>query len=265
MRLAIDPSNRVITDKVSSHTILPEHHTLIADTTSRLVKALSPDLASIYLYGGVVQWHITPGLSDLDVLLFYKDKPSPTTIAYIKQLEKELSEAYEHTFAYIGLEIIRPELLHHEEPQTYSLVINNLSVHLRWEEITDLPPAILWKDLWGQINRNSKARIEEKFELFKHEEIAIQKKLQCRRIMKKLLRISFALIMDSYTHFMNDITELADILSQQYPDRTVDISRILQLAQHPTCNVEEVEHIMESYFPRLLQERKKVYPAHYPL
>lgn len=83
--------------------------------------------------------------------------------------------------------------------------------------------------------------------------------MNCRWIMKKLLRASFSLLIEKVDFYESDLDEMSQILKSFYPHQAGMIDEVTFLAHNPTIDNDTLSSIMDKYFTWLQNEWICVY------
>ncbi len=235
------------------------------DSLANIVQDCKKDIFSIlpdiglYLYWGIAQGKQNKPYSDLDLLVFSYKEIEKQDIESIKHIEKYYSKKLQENFSYVWIEIVTPDI-YNQQKLVYSLIIQYLSIFLWWHNIQEnLSYIKLNKDLWFQLNSDFIHRINEKINILPIISSKKEYLLACRRIMKKLLRTSFWLIIDKVNYFDNSIEWISNLLLEFYPEQWEKIKMIKKIANNPTMNHKTIDTIINTYFIRLQKEWDEVY------
>lgn len=79
----------------------------------------------------------------------------------------------------------------------------------------------------------------------------------CKRIMKNMLRNGFFLVMEKEGRFTSNTTLSAQVFSKYFPEKAVEMQRVLRLANHPSTDKGKIFTILDTFGLWLTQKADK--------
>src|SRR5271156_4706019 len=179
-----------------------------------------PRLHSAYLYGSIPRGTAVPGVSDLDLLIVFRDEPADADRAAANALEAALDDAYPQV---IGVGIVLgsvPSTLCELERYDGGFFVACLCTPLLGEDLAAQLPRYRPTALLARETNGDLALVLPRWHARAAEAVTdTDRRTLSRAVARRLVRTGFTLIMPRWGGWTSDLDRSAELFAQYYPER----------------------------------------------
>ena len=242
--------NGFVVNPASVEKIQSEWKPVIDDVVGVYKKIYGENLKNVYIRGSVAKGEAVKEISDIDTFAYANLPKEDIEKVSTKELRDELEA--KHEFA-DGIEM-----------GTYPLskilddkIMLNQSVCVYGEAI-DVPKMKVGKEM-----ATHSPTFYNRFKWFgkflETEESEEENKKGCVWLMKGLLRVGFELTMERSGKYTRDLYRCYETFVEYYPEKEVEMRKVLDFALNPTADKDKMKEIMENLGAFLLAEIPKYF------
>jgi uncharacterized protein len=235
----LDEDGYISTDS-SLDKITKRFAALIEIVQSKIVNAFESQLHSLYVYGSVASGKARPVSSDLDILIVFKNKPTPQIRASVVQLENELSQTFRADVREVGLAVtFLAEVFEGDYQIGLKCFIKHLCVCLFGEDLgTQFPKFKPTRAVAYGLNGDIKQVLEKaKQVMLTGSPDTISKTTMSAS--RNMIRTAFCLVMEEANCWTTILDDCASIFTAYYPERAPEIQHLLQIAKGAQVSCDE--------------------------
>lgn len=225
----------------------------IEDLKDACLSHFGKNLHSFYVRGSVSRGTPIEGVSDIDCLAVVYGPIEDLDLTWVKKFTKSLKVKYPFSTGFDLVTVSYEDIISGEKKVT-RFFIKTLSACTYGEDLaTKLPKVRPGRDSAVSIWR-IREYVYEKIDLLQNCDKKINLKNQCKWIMKRLLRVSFELVMGQAQVFTRDLYPSYEIFSKYYPSKEPEARRILELAVRQDEEREGMLAILNGFGKWLVKE-----------
>jgi hypothetical protein len=230
---------------------------VVADEVSDACREILGDnLHSVYARGSVSQGKAIENVSDLDLIMLVREWPTDEQWIAMRQEREQAEEAYPFcTKVEIDFHLLS-EVISSEDGVANTLKIYSVCVYGS-DLINELPRVKMDRTASRGIFRFN-AQIKRRLQTFENKE-AVYSKKWCTWMMKRILRVGGALVLEREQIYTRDLYPCYEIFAKYYPEHEAQMRRVLELALNPTDAYKEVQDLTEDFSDWLSGEVELVY------
>jgi predicted nucleotidyltransferase len=219
-----------------------------------------PRLHSAYLYGSIPRGTAVPGVSDLDLLIVFRDEPADADRAAANALEAALDDAYPQiTGVGIVLGSVRSTL---SELERYDggFFVACLCTPLLGEDLAAQLPRYRPTTLLARETNGDLALVLPRWRARAAEAVTdTDRRTLSRAVARRLVRTGFTLIMPRWGGWTSDLDRSAELFAQYYPERARQLRRAAAIARTPSADPAVLTMLIDDLGPWLAAEYTAVH------
>jgi predicted nucleotidyltransferase len=218
-----------------------------------------PRLHSAYLYGSIPRGTAVPGVSDLDLLIVFRE-PGPADRVTANALESALDDAYPQvTGVGIVLGSVRSTL---SELERYDggFFVACLCTPLLGEDLAAQLPRYRPDALLARETNGDLALVLPRWRARAAEAATdTDRRALSRAVARRLVRTGFTLIMPCWGGWTSDLDRSAELFAQYYPERDGQMRRAAAIARTPSADPAVLTMLIDDLGPWLAAEYTAVH------
>jgi predicted nucleotidyltransferase len=219
-----------------------------------------PRLHSAYLYGSIPRGTAVPGVSDLDLLIVFRDEPADADRAAANALEAALDDAYPQiTGVGIVLGSVRSTL---SELERYDggFFVACLCTPLLGEDLAAQLPRYRPTALLARETNGDLAMVLPRWRARAAEAATgTDRRTLSRAVARRLVRTGFTLIMPRWGGWTSDLDRSAELFARYYPERAGQLRRAAAIARTPSADPAVLTMLIDDLGPWLAAEYTTVH------
>jgi len=214
-----------------------------------------PRLHSAYLYGSIPRGTAVPGVSDLDLLILFRDEPAAADRAAARAAEAALDDAFPQI---TGVGIVLgsvPATLSELERYDGGFFVACLCTPLLGDDLAARLPRYRPTTLLARETNGDLALVLPRWraEAAKASTETSSRTLT-RRVARRLVRTGFTLIMPRWGGWTSDLHRSAELFAHYYPERADQLRRAAALARTPSPDPAVLTELIDDLGPWLAAE-----------
>jgi uncharacterized protein len=211
-----------------------------------------PRLHSAYLYGSIPRGTAVPGVSDLDLLILFRDEPAAADRAAARAAEAALDDAFPQI---TGVGIVLgsvPATLSELERYDGGFFVACLCTPLLGDDLAARLPRYRPTTLLARETNGDLALVLPRWraEAAKASTETSSRTLT-RRVARRLVRTGFTLIMPRWGGWTSDLHRSAELFAHYYPERADQLRRAAALARTPSPDPAVLTELIDDLGPWL--------------
>jgi len=214
-----------------------------AETVQSTLISLMPDrLHSLYLYGSVARGTAIKGVSDLDVVILFKKKPSCEEKERLKRLETELNI---NTDTPVGFDIGSIEEVQGENQALFwQFFIKHCCSCIYGEDISrDFPHVKTSKELARSLN----SELQNKLNILFADTTPENRQDNVKSIAKQLIRSAYFLIIEKDKSFFSDLDSCAAAFLEHHPEKETTITTLKKFIINDNNSISELRSVADDF------------------
>lgn len=224
-----------------------------------------PRLHSAYLYGSIPRGTAVPGVSDLDLLIVFRDEPADADRDAANALEAALDDAYPQV---TGVGIVLgsvPSTLSELERYDGGFFVACLCTPLLGEDLAVQLPRYRPTTLLARETNGDLALVLPRWHARAAEAATdTDRRTLSRAVARRLVRTGFTLIMPRWGGWTSDLDRSAELFAQYYPERDYperagQMRRAAALARTPSADPAVLAMLIDNLGPWLAAEYTAVH------
>ena len=224
-----------------------------------------PRLHSAYLYGSIPRGTAVPGVSDLDLLIVFRDEPADADRAAANALEAALDDAYPQV---TGVGIVLgsvPSTLSELERYDGGFFVACLCTPLLGEDLAAQLPRYRPTALLARETNGDLALVLPRWHARAAEAATdTDRRTLSRAVARRLVRTGFTLIMPRWGGWTSDLDRSAELFAQYYPERDYperagQMRRAAAVARTPSADPAVLAMLIDDLGPWLAAEYTAVH------
>jgi len=217
-------------------------------------------LHSAYLYGSIPRGTAVPGVSDLDLLIVFRDEPADADRAAARALEAALDEDFPQiNGAGIVLGSV-PGTLSELERYDGGFFVACLCTPLLGEDLAARLPRYRPTSLLARETNGDLALVLPRWRARAAQAVTdADRQALTRAIARRLVRTGFTLIMPRWGGWTSDLRLSADLFAQYYPERAGQLRRAAAIARTPSADPAVLAMLIDDLGPWLAAEYTAVH------
>ncbi|MFF3262628.1 nucleotidyltransferase [Streptomyces sp. NPDC002932] len=237
---------------------------VVAAARSRISEVFGPDrLDSAYIYGSIPRGTAVPGVSDLDLLLALRDRPTDQDRTDADGIEAALDAA----FGVIdGVGIVLGDtatLLSELERHDLGFFIACLCTPLLGDDLAGRLPRYRPSSLLARETNGDLCLLLPRW----HERAAgtttdSERRAMSRRVARRIVRTGFTLVMPRWGGWTSDLSECAELFARYYPhlpERAEQMRLAARTGRAPTADAAVLSMLVDDLAPWLAAEHIAVH------
>ncbi|QMU75148.1 nucleotidyltransferase domain-containing protein [Streptacidiphilus sp. PB12-B1b] len=215
-----------------------------------------PRLHSAYLYGSIPRGTAIPGVSDLDLLLAFRQEPSEDDRSAVRALNAEVDAAFPQidgvgTLAY-GVDTLLSEL----ERNDLGWFVSRLCTPLLGDDLSDRLPRYRPTSLLARETNGDLAEFLPRWRARATAPDATEADLLAlsRGASRKTVRTGFTLVMPRWNGWTSDLSRSAEVFAQYYPARAAQMHAAARTARTPSPDRAALATLTDDLGPWLATE-----------
>jgi hypothetical protein len=220
----------------------------------------SAGLHSAYLYGSIPRGTAVPGVSDLDLLIVFRDEPADADRAAARALEAALDEDFPQiNGAGIVLGSV-PGTLSELERYDGGFFVACLCTPLLGEDLAARLPRYRPTSLLARETNGDLALVLPRWRARAAQAVTdADRQALTRAVARRLVRTGFTLIMPRWGGWTSDLRLSADLFAQYYPERAGQLRRAAAIARTPSADPAVLAMLIDDLGPWLAAEYTAVH------
>ncbi|HJY56083.1 MAG TPA: nucleotidyltransferase domain-containing protein [Streptosporangiaceae bacterium] len=214
-----------------------------------------PRLHSAYLCGSIPRGTAVPGVSDLDLLIVFRDEPAAADRAAANALEAALDDAYPQI---TGVGIVLggvPSTLSELERYDGGFFVACLCTPLLGEDLAAQLPRYRPTTLLARETNGDLALVLPRWRARAAEAATdADRRTLSRAVARRLVRTGFTLIMPRWGGWTSDLDRSAELFAQYYPERGGQMRRAAAIARTPSADPTVLTMFIDDLGPWLAAE-----------
>jgi predicted nucleotidyltransferase len=224
-----------------------------------------PHLHSAYLYGSIPRGTAVPGVSDLDLLIVFRDEPADADRAAASALEAVLDDAFPQvTGVGIVLGSVRRTL---SELERYDggFFVACLCTPLLGEDLAARLPRYRPTALLARETNGDLALVLPRWRARAAEAATdADRRTLSRAVARRLVRTGFTLIMPRWGGWTSDLDRSAELFARyyperDYPERAAQLRRAAAIARTPSADPAVLTTLIDDLGPWLAAQYTAVH------
>ena len=251
-------NNGYIISKSDRKKILPPWSLLVTDIVNEYRINHTDSLHSIYVKGSIARGTPIPNISDIDTLTLFKGNVENLDFNWINSFNAHLQSKYPFCTGFdlvnkgaddviAGKNKIAPILL-----KTMAVCVYGIDLIPSLPEVK--PGKGAFVTTWGYrkyINNNIK--------VLNGQDRIDNLDLQCKWIMKRILRTGFELVMERSQSYTRDLYPSYEIFSNYYPEKEKEMKEVLFFSINNTAASSQILRILNNIGTWLADETETIY------
>jgi predicted nucleotidyltransferase len=220
----------------------------------------SARLHSAYLYGSIPRGTAVPGVSDLDLLIVFRDEPTDADRAAARALEAALDEDFPQiNGAGIVLGSV-PGTLSELERYDGGFFVACLCTPLLGEDLAARLPRYRPTALLARETNGDLALVLPRWRARAARAVTdADRQTLTRAFARRLVRTGFTLIMPRWGGWTSDLHLSADLFGRYYPERAGQMRRAAAIARTPSADPAVLAMLIDDLGPWLAAEYTSVH------
>lgn len=212
----------------------------------RALKLMFPEkLHSIYLYGSVGRGDATPGKSDLDLLILFKNKLLKNERTELHNLQQRLSKKYIEIIREVGIATAEYDYVMDADNYYEQAFIREICTCLYGEDISKhFGPYKLTSEIPISFNGNIKMSLEKSLNKLTNAD-ADTFKIITQNFSRKLIRTYYSMVMVRSQIWTTRLDEQAIVVKRYFKDKEKIIEMLLEWIESPPVDYETVYELFE--------------------
>ncbi|MFD8707529.1 nucleotidyltransferase domain-containing protein [Kitasatospora sp. NPDC059648] len=250
----------------SPERVAAEFTPVVEAARERIATAFGPArLHSAYLYGSIARGTAVPGVSDLDLLLALRHRPTPEDRARADALEAGLDSAFPQVDGVGVLLSGADTLLSELERHDLGWFVACLCTPLLGEDLAEQLPRYRPTSLLARETNGDLALVlphwRERLAASAPHGAAPDGGLAAlsRAVSRRLVRTGFTLVMPRWNGWTSDLTASAEAFAAHYPDRAEQMRLAAAVARTPTTDRAVLAVLIDDLAPWLAAEYTAVH------
>jgi len=217
-------------------------------------------LHSAYLYGSIPRGTAVPGVSDLDLLIVFRDEPTDADRAAARALEAALNQDFPQiNGAGIVLGSV-PGTLSELERYDGGFFVACLCTPLLGEDLAARLPRYCPTALLARETNGDLALVLPRWRARAAQAATdADRKTLTRAFARRLVRTGFTLIMPRWGGWTSDLRLSADLFGRYYPERAGQMHRAAAIARTPSADPAVLAMLIDDLGPWLAAEYTAVH------
>lgn len=230
---------------------------IVDDIIEAYTKNIPDQVHSIYVKGSVSRGTPIENVSDIDCVTLVTGSADELDLSWLSDLQKTLKEKYPFCTDF-DLSHKNVEDIISGRNKIAPVLLKTMATCVYGDDIIpDLPKVKPGKGSLI-VSRNYGSFLDKKLQLFASGEIE-DIKMQCKVIMKRILRAGFELVMERDQTFTRDLYPCYKIFSKYYPEKEEEMREALELAINTTGDKEKISNILNNIGQWIVDELESVY------
>jgi len=218
-----------------------------------------PRLHSAYLYGSIPRGTAMPGVSDLDLLIVFRDEPAAADRAAARAVEAALDDAFPQISG-VGIVLGSvPATLSELERYDGGFFVACLCTPLLGDDLAARlpryrPTTLLARETNGDLALVLPRWRAEAANASTEANTDTSRRALTRRVARRLVRTGLTLIMPRWGGWTSDLHRSAELFAHYYPERAEQMRRAAALARTPSADPAVLTELIDDLEPWLAAE-----------
>ncbi|MCG7344923.1 nucleotidyltransferase domain-containing protein [Sporosarcina sp. ACRSL] len=235
-----------IVSDVSMDKIADAYFPCIHESVKSLLKLFPSQLHSVYVYGSVARGDAVVVMSDLDLLVIFKDTLSAEELAAVKTFASELSRKYDSLVREVGIAVGEYDYVVNPANYYEQAFLSELCVCVHGEDLRErFGPYRLTSEIAISFNGDIDqvlARTMKRLEAASIDEC----KTITQNFARKLIRTCYSMVMARSQIWTTRLHEQADVFIYHFPHKELMIRTLQKWIKMPPANQESVLELFKS-------------------
>ena len=223
-----------------------------------------PRLHSAYLYGSIPRGTAVPGVSDLDLLILFRDEPAVADRDADRAAARAVEAALDDAFRQItGVGIVLgsvPATLSELERYDGGFFVACLCTPLLGDDLAARLPRYRPTTLLARETNGDLALVLPRWRAAAAQAgTETSGRALTRRVARRLVRTGFTLIMPRWGGWTSDLHRSAELFARYYPERADQLRRAAALARTPSADPAVLTELIDDLGPWLAAEYTAVH------
>ncbi|MFA5926233.1 MAG: nucleotidyltransferase domain-containing protein [Parcubacteria group bacterium] len=230
---------------------------IVTGSRREIIGKFGGKIHSIYIYGSAATGKARPRISDLDILVAFRKKPTSEIEEQIKDLQNILSNKFRQAVRKVDIVSIFVKEATGDK-YGWGCFIKHLSVCVYGTDLSkNLPKFKPSKKIASAFNSDIGKCLDDTLE--KLESISDDREVinLCRETMRKIVRAGFSLVMDREESWTSDLDKSCEVFSKYYPEQTLKMKKALAMAKKPLADKKTLADFLNGFRYWLTREANR--------
>lgn len=249
--------NGFIKTEVGLKNIKPVFNKIIANSKREILSEFGDKVHSLYVYGSVATGKARPKVSDVDLLLVFKEKPTIKITQQISDLKNLLSHKNRGMVRKVDI----VSTFHKEvagDPYGWGCFLKHLSTCISGEDISkNLPKFKPTKKVAKAFNGDIGKYLDNVLKKLKPASDNNEISNICSETMRKIVRTGFSLVMDQEQAWTTDLKKSCEVFSKYYPKQSSMMKAARTMDRNPVKDKKLLREFIEKFGNWISNEANK--------